>query len=379
MDAQETKSASETLFKAKDMVLSEWEKTTREKVPVTRDFPDPVLIDTMPKFLENLAEALDENSPRRLATEGCTIAQEHGGERARITHAGIADVLAEYQILRETVYHVLQKNGALDEGAKAVIQSSIDDASKQSALAYSLMLEGIRQQFLATLTHDLRGPLTAARANIEMITRYPERKEKHSGYAVRALDNLKRTDKMITDLLDVTRFQAGEMLYFEMEECDVLELILSSIEEFSTIYGNRFDVQRPAEIPPAWINREAIRRVLDNLVSNAVKYGNPHSPIKIRVWPAHGRLMILVQNEGPPIPSEEQETLFQAFRRTWSAQTSTKKGWGLGLALVRGVAEAHGGSIVIESSAQIGTRVGIDILLDARNFKDNRKQKKEIT
>jgi len=113
---------------------------------------------------------------------------------------------------------------------------------------------------------------------------------------------------------------------------------------------------------------EALRRAFENLGSNAVKYGSNDKPITFAVGQQSGRVFVRVHNHGSHIPIEEQETIFQAFRRTREAMASGKHGWGLGLALVRGVAEAHGGSVAVDSLSERGTTFVIDMPVDARPF-----------
>lgn len=365
--------ASTRLMRHKNHILLTWEKEIRNRIPQANNQSHPILINTLPKFLDNLSEALSESHSRKLATDGSTIAQEHGGERARVTNYTLDCIFTEYYALRETIFNVLLSDGPLTDQERYVIRSSIDEATKESALAFTLVLEGIRQQFIATLTHDLRGPLTAASASMEMILRYPEKKDRHPHLAVRALDNLKRTDKMISDLLDATRVQAGEVLSFEMSECEAVSMIRTACHELATIYGDRFLFTSPVDSVMVCWNSEAIYRVIENLASNAVKYGYPNTPITIKLTNTDGRVVLLVHNDGAPIDPEEQETLFQAFKRSASAVKGKQKGWGLGLALVRGVAEGHGGSIIVESTQDRGNTFGIDILQDARQFKDFRR------
>jgi signal transduction histidine kinase len=367
--------ASSCLMQYKEEILKDWEMALRKTIPAASGRPSPILINTLPQFLDDLSDALSPESSRRLATEGSTFAQEHGGERARSTDYTIDSLLTELKTLREITLKKLGTHGCLEEKDREIINASIDEASKQSAMAFSLVLEGVRQQFIATLTHDLRGPLTAAKANIEMILKYPEKKDQHPHFAVRAIDNIKRVDQMITDLLDVTRVQAGGALTFEMEQLDAVTVVKKSCEELSTIYGDRFLFKCDVDTIPVWWNLTAIRRVIENLGSNAVKYGYAHTPILIRLQLLHSRVILTVQNEGEPVPIEEQETLFQAYKRSQSAMKGTQKGWGLGLALVRGVAEGHSGSVFMESVDSKNT-FGIDVLQDPRQAL-NENQKRE--
>lgn len=357
----------------KEAILLEWMDAVRQRYPLAAKQSEPILVNTMPKFIDNLVEALSPNHPRKLATEGCTIAQEHGGERARVTSYNLEGIFIEYNSLREIVLKTLLAEGPLSEHERAIVRASIDEASKQAALAFTLVLDRIRQQFIAMLSHDMRGPLTAAKANMEMIVKYPERKDRHAHFAVKAIENLKRTDKMISDLLDASKIQVGETLTLELEECDAVEIVRSSFEEMVTTYGERVTLKCDLnELRVCW-NPGAIQRVIENLINNAVKYGSPHSPITMELKAQHERAVLTVHNEGAHIPVEEQETIFKAFTRSTSARKGAQQGWGLGLALVRGVAEAHGGSVIMESTLEKGNTFGIDILTDARKFVDVRK------
>jgi signal transduction histidine kinase len=109
-----------------------------------------------------------------------------------------------------------------------------------------------------------------------------------------------------------------------------------------------------------------MRQALHNLVDNAIKYGQPQMPITVRVLETHGRLVISVHNFGDAIPAAEQLTLFTPYRRAPNAARSGKAGWGLGLTLVQAIAEAHGGSVAVESTPEDGTTFSIDVLQDPR-------------
>jgi signal transduction histidine kinase len=118
-----------------------------------------------------------------------------------------------------------------------------------------------------------------------------------------------------------------------------------------------------------WWDRAALKRAVENIVGNAVKYGAPESPITIRTDEVHQRLLLSVHNEGQPIPPGEQEDIFQMYRRA-DATARNEEGWGIGLPYVRAVAESHGGSIGVDSSLERGTTFVIDIPVDGRPYKD---------
>jgi len=107
-----------------------------------------------------------------------------------------------------------------------------------------------------------------------------------------------------------------------------------------------------------------VRRALVNLLDNAIKYGGECSPVTVRVSEAGERVAIAVHNEGSTVSAEEMEHLFSAYQRARDGRRAAKKGWGLGLALVKGVADAHGGVVQVASSAEGGTTFTLSLPRD---------------
>jgi signal transduction histidine kinase len=178
---------------------------------------------------------------------------------------------------------------------------------------------------------------------------------------------------MVTDLLDAARVRAGQGLSLRIDECRIDLVAREVIDEIGVARGVRIQLEAAPPLSGFW-DGAALTRVLENLVENAIKYGDPSRPITVSIEQLHGRTKLSVHNEGSPIPAEEQETLFAAYRRSDRSQQSGQKGWGLGLALVRGVAEAHGGSVLVDSSEARGTTFSIDIPTDARPYYTIAKQ-----
>jgi signal transduction histidine kinase len=112
---------------------------------------------------------------------------------------------------------------------------------------------------------------------------------------------------------------------------------------------------------------EDLHRALWNLVTNAVKYGSPDEPITVRVSQLDGAAHLAVHNVGVPIAPSDQKHIFDAYARTPTADRTGRTGWGLGLTVVRGVAEAHGGQVSLQSDAETGTTFMIELPLDARS------------
>jgi signal transduction histidine kinase len=351
-----------------DEILREWGVRLRATVKEAQQLPQPILINTFPALIDTLAQAISPDFPRTTATENDTVASEHGGERARLTNYNAQAVISEYQLLRWTIFDVLRRNEVLlDNDEFFIINASIDDSIREAANSFALAQAALRERFVAALTHDLRNPLAGASMAADLIT-MSSSEPKTKELAARITENLSRMNSMINDLLDAVVFQAGERLRLHLESFDMLALAHEVRDQLTAVHGR--DIQVSGMTVNGTWDRAVIKRALENLVGNAVKYGAPDTPVRISVTAQHERVIVSVHNEGDPIPPEQAEFVFQVFRRAASAMEGEKQGWGLGLPFVRAVAESHGGSVGLDSAAERGTTFTIDIPVDARPFRE---------
>jgi signal transduction histidine kinase len=361
-------STAQRMLALRDVILAEWEKRVRATVREAASLPHPILINTFPALYDNIAEAISPGYPRDSAVTSNTVASEHGGERARLTDYSHQAVIAEYQLLRWTVLDMLSQHGvALDGREFHDINASIDACMQESVNAFVLAQSALRERFIITVTHDLRNPLQVINSAAELLL-HSQDPARIGALAKRIVDNSQRMDRMIQDLLDAAVFQSGERLRLHLDRCDILGVVREVCDQLVEVYGPRFEiVGAPVE---GWWDRDAMRRVVENLVGNALKYGKPDAPIRIVIDSLHERMLLTVHNEGEPIPAEQLETVFQVFRRAEAAKDGEKRGWGIGLPYVRSVAESHGGSVQLDSGAGRGTTLAIDIPADARPYQN---------
>ncbi len=224
----------------------------------------------------------------------------------------------------------------------------------------------LRERFVATLSHDLRTPLTAAKLNAHMVARKAGDPTVLYKLAARISENLDRADQMISDLLDANRIRAGEPLPIEVSKCELSALAQGTLEELSLLHGDRFVLDAPELLQGYW-SCSGIRRIIENLCNNAIKYGARDRPVTVRLAQSgQDEVSISVHNWGSPIAPEEQKALFQLYRRAGSAQVRAQKGWGLGLTLVEGLAKAHRGSVRVESTEEAGTTFTVSLARDMR-------------
>jgi signal transduction histidine kinase len=218
---------------------------------------------------------------------------------------------------------------------------------------------------MSVLVHDLRGPLAVAKMGSAMLVHQPKILNERPELAAKIDANIDRVERMIRDLLDANRIRANERLPLNLAEVDLAALAREVIQDLRPINYERFLLKLEDDVLGIW-DPEELRRALWNLVINALKYGAPDKPITITVAWSGSEAQMSVHNYGSAIAPEDKAKIFESFTRTQDAQTRGKIGWGLGLTLVRGSAEAHGGKVTVESSLDEGTTFTLHLPADSR-------------
>jgi len=219
-----------------------------------------------------------------------------------------------------------------------------------------------REEFISKLSHDLRSPLSAARMAAELLRQQLDDPAAVDRLMERVVRNLTRIDEMIQELLDLSRLRAGEKPPIERVPCELSAVVRETLDELTTIHGDRFVLRAPERVDGEW-DPSAVRRILENLASNAVKYGSPTDPITVTLMKTSREVQISVHNHGYAIPPEEREHVFDSFSRAARPERGATKGWGLGLAVVKGLTEAHGGTVRVDSADGAGTTFKVDLPL----------------
>lgn len=215
----------------------------------------------------------------------------------------------------------------------------------------------LRESFVSLLTHDLRTPLTAIKMVAQLIERHKENSATVRSYAQRINKSAERADKMISDLLDANRISSGEKLPLNIELVDLPALVTRTLAELTAIHGERFTLNADESIKGYW-DSSGLRRIVENLCNNAIKYGSSDGMVIVAVYKKKMNVIIEVKNIGNVISHEDQKLLFQQFHR---GEKTAVKGWGIGLTLVRGIAEAHGGTVEVKSEIETGTVFTVSI------------------
>jgi signal transduction histidine kinase len=221
--------------------------------------------------------------------------------------------------------------------------------------------ERARRDLIAAVSHDLRTPLASTRALIEAVTDgVVEDPEKQARYLASARSELEKLGRLVDDLFELSRIDAGA-LRLNLEEASLRDLISDTLSGFRH-QAERKGVSLVGEVSdgvdPVLANPPRLQRVLYNLVSNALRHTPADGTIVLRAEPGKGMVRVEVSDTGEGIVPEDLSRVFERSFRGERSRTRIEAGdgAGLGLAIARGLIEAHGGEMSVESQPGEGAR-----------------------
>jgi signal transduction histidine kinase len=226
-------------------------------------------------------------------------------------------------------------------------------------VAREMALAKLKSDFVSNVSHELRTPLSLIRLFAETLEMgRVKTPEKYQEYFSIIRKESERLSALINNILDFARIEADRKEYI-FRETNVAELVRHTLDSYRyQIEQQGFTFQEfiPDDLPPLWVDREAIMRSLLNLVNNAMKYSREEKYLAVKVYREDGTVNLEVADRGIGIPRGEQRKIFEKFYRVSDPLVHESKGSGLGLSLVRHIAEAHGGRITVESAPGKGSR-----------------------
>lgn len=213
--------------------------------------------------------------------------------------------------------------------------------------------DALKDTFISIVSHELKTPISIIKGYAETLSRPqarrdPELMKEMLGAIVEESDRLAR---LVDDLLDASRLQAGGLPFQDVEEVNLAAVARHIVERYrSQAQRHALVLDFPPDFPTVMGNPRRLEQVLDNLVSNAIKYSSPGGEVYIAGQATPAEVTLSVRDSGIGIPLEEQERIFERFYRVASPDTRAVSGTGLGLYLTRAIVRAHGGRIWVESA-----------------------------
>ncbi|WP_159942933.1 MULTISPECIES: DUF4118 domain-containing protein [unclassified Nocardiopsis] len=233
--------------------------------------------------------------------------------------------------------------------AQAAVALRQQRLAQEAAAAVPLAeADRMRTALLAAVSHDLRAPLASAKASVTSLrsreVRFSE--EDQAEFLATADESLDRLSRLVTDLLDMSRLQAG-VLGVTVRDLSPRESVFAALDELGPA-GRAVRVRVPEELPLVAADPGLLDRVLANVLGNALRFSPPDRPPTVAASWTGDEVELLVADHGPGVPEHERERMFVPFQRL--GDTDNETGLGLGLALSRGLMEAMGGSLRPETT-----------------------------
>jgi PAS domain S-box-containing protein len=283
---------------------------------------------------------------------------------------GDGGVITGAAVIARDITHVKRQQAQLEAllAKERVARAESEVAQKALAEQNERLreLDRLKDEFIALVSHELRTPLTSIHGYLELLLdggagKLSSEQERFLSVVER---NSKRLMQLVGDLLFMAQVEAGK-LALDLEAVDLNEMVTECLEAAKPIADER-EIELVAEVektPMMVGDRSRLSQVLDNLISNALKFTGRAGRVSIRVTMVGDDAVVEISDTGVGIPAGEQDRLFERFFRSSNATEQAIPGTGLGLTIAKAIVERHGGSIAIESEEGAGTtvRVGLPV------------------
>ena len=270
--------------------------------------------------------------------------------------------LANGQIRDVEVY-----SGPLFMRGKQLLYSIIHDITERKLAEEALRqsndqlreLNNQKNEFLGMAAHDLRNPIAVIQNSSSVLSRYLSENlsEKQKEFLKKISDTSKFMLELLNSLLDISKIESGK-LGLEITKNNYPDFVRKNIEFnrfFATEKGISIDSALSDDIPLVDFDKNKIEQVLNNLISNAIKYSHPNTMIRIEVLREKNFVVTKVIDQGQGIPENELPHVFKPFQKASTKPTAGEKSTGLGLAIVKKIVEGHQGVIGVESEVGKGS------------------------
>ena len=355
--------ALELLKDSQDLVFERWEKLVRQRVKAARTTEAMALRNHLPLIYQEIIEAaellLEGKFRGREAAQQFVenpAHHEHGRLRASTKGYSVDSLIQEYYVLEEVIIDRLDEKGLWERNVAEAIHYLVQHSVTVTAEVFTESLELMQQRMLGTLVHDIRTPLTAATMAGDLISEgtVDDKMRVHLDGVSR--DGVARALSMLSGLLDTVMAEAGDGLMMDFREADFAAEFKNAAMEARNIYGEIIKADSVDQEVRGVFDPAVFRRILENLISNAVRYGTAQQPIKLGFSDEGENVRLSVHNLGNPISPERRKKIFEFFsERVDDEHKRVQDSWGLGLSFIRLAVDGHNGTVDLESDEENGT------------------------
>ncbi|HYX39559.1 MAG TPA: sensor histidine kinase [Oligoflexus sp.] len=283
------------------------------------------------------------------------VGQRHAYGRLE-TGFSIVQLASEFRALRASILRKWEEAQGSESGDMTRLNEAIDEALTTSITAFSETVDNTREQFLAILGHDLRNPIGAIVMAASVLNK--NQAADTAGIVNVILSSAKRMNRLVSDLLDLTRSRLGSGIPVNKKPMELGSLCQQIVKELQSAYPHhQLEFKSIGDLHGEW-DSDRLAQVISNLAANALQHGSTVRPVSIVAQEQGQDVVLKVHNEGMPIPESAKKTIFEPMTRFQTGDPDEDKtigGLGLGLFITKEIVTSHGGSISVESAEAQGT------------------------
>lgn len=341
-------------------IISEFSGFARTLMPAASEMTETDLRDHAREMLTAITQDL---STEQSAEQQLDKSRGHGSANVmaasgrlhaegRIQHGFTpAQMLAEFRALRASVLRLYERSGHTDIVGVTRFNEAIDEVLAESMTRYAVKTDLYRDQFIGILSHDLRSPLSAIAAGAALLAASANHDQRQARVAARILNSTQRMERMIGDLLDLTRTRLGGVIPLTRAPMDLRQVCEEVLLEVRVAQPDAIvHFTASGDLTGEW-DSDRLAQVVSNLLGNAIQHGG-RGPVTLDAHDATGTVVLSVHNGGIPIPLADQASVFEPLARRAAGATQRI---GLGLFIARAIVTAHGGEIRVQSAEGAGT------------------------
>ena len=344
-----------------EQIISEFAVFARTLMPPGADMSEAQLRDHAEDILNavvhdmSIAQTGNEQALKSQGLGSAKTMEASGRLHAddRIQHGfPFRAVLAEFRALRATVLRLYAETGAVDLRDVARFNEAIDESLTASMDRFAVQTDKFRDQFIGVLSHDLRTPLGAITAGAALLALPDDNPQRRSWVVTRIMNSAQRMERMVGDLLDLTRARLGGALPLKRRTVDLQQVCDEAIMEIRVRQPDAVvQLEVSGDLQGEW-DPDRLAQVVSNLVGNAIQHGGG-TPVTVTADQAGESVRLAVRNGGSPIPPDVLPAVFEPLTR--AREETDGHNIGFGLFIARAIVSAHGGNIQVSSTADAGT------------------------
>ncbi|MDB4943287.1 MAG: Sensor histidine kinase [Labilithrix sp.] len=343
-------------------IVAEWEAFAKSLTPAAsamnaialRDHADEILTAIVHdmRSQQSAAEQAEKSKGRGTAQRLGAIGKIHATLRIE-NGFKLGQLVAEYRALRASVLRLWEGHETDGPGVTR-FNESVDEALTEAVDSFTVTTEGFRDQSLGILGHDLRNPLSAIITGASLLTVSEALDDRSVRIAARMLNSANRMNRMIADLLDLTRTRFGDRIPVIRVAMDLEPLCRQVVAELDGIVrAGKLRFVAQGDLHGEW-DHDRLAQVISNLVRNAIQHGAVEDPILLVARDDGDTVCVSVHNGGPPIAERALATIFEPMVRHVEDE-KRNTGLGLGLYIASQIVFSHGGTLEATSTEDRGT------------------------